>query len=300
MADDAAGGNSRFAAARRRRVYEMALQDGSVNVSALAQALGTSSATIRRDLNALEKLGVLTRSFGGAVVNKDAVTRPLYALTRDTHMREKAWIGAAAAQFVPDSGTVFIAGGTTTRELAVRIPEGLRLHVVTTSVDVACSLVSRDLATVHLLGGLLRSDTFTTNCSADPALEMLYWDVTFLGVAGLSVERGLSTVDHDGALCMRKIIERGNRLVLLCDSSKLGCHSHAQVGPVTLADVLITDIEASPDTVEEIRALGVEVVVAGEHGGCSEEVMNCEADLGKRGSFARRTVGRAGRKGRRL
>jgi len=135
--------------------------------------------------------------------------------------------------------------------------------VVTTSPWVAYQLVSSTVATVHMLGGVVRSDTFTTNCFNDPALEMLYWDVTFLSVAALDIERGLTTVDSDGAMCMRKIIDRGNKLVLLCDSSKLGCYSHAQVGPVSFVDVLITDSGADPGFLDDISANGIEVIVAG-------------------------------------
>jgi len=87
MATDLNRSNNLIAAARRRRVYDYALQHGAVNVTMLAEALGVAPATIRRDLNALDKEGKLVRSHGGAVV-KDAVTRPDYALTRDTNMIE--------------------------------------------------------------------------------------------------------------------------------------------------------------------------------------------------------------------
>lgn len=258
--------NSLIAAERRRRVYELALQNGAVNVSAVAEDLGVAPATIRRDLNALDREGKLVRSHGGAIVHESALIRPAYTLTRYSNLPEKGWIGQAAVGYLPTAGTVFLTGGTTTYELATRVPENRPIHVVTTSLGVATYLTSHTAATVHLLGGCVRRDTLTTNCLADPALEMLYWDVTFLSVAGLDIERGLTTVDQDGALCMRKIIERGNKLVLLCDSSKLGCYSHAKVGPVTLADVLITDRGASREFLEEMTAQGVEVVAVGPQG----------------------------------
>lgn len=266
MINETPGGNSLIAAERRRRVYELALRHGSVNVSDLADALGVAAATIRRDLDVLDSEGKLVRSHGGAVVKDSFVLRPEYSQTRDSNMREKAWIGAAAARFLPDSGFVAMTGGTTTAELARRVPADAQIHVVTTSVEIAYHLVTQTLATVHVLGGVVRSDTKTINCLSDPSLDMLYWDTTFLSVAALDVEGGLTTVDHEAALCMRRIISRGNKLVLLCDSSKLGCYSHAQVGPISMADVLVTDRGAAPALVDAIRDQGVEVVVAGENG----------------------------------
>ena len=266
MIDEISGGNGLIAAERRRRVYELALRTGSVNVSELADLLGVAAATIRRDLNVLDNEGKLVRSHGGAMVKPGLVTRPEYADTRDSYMTEKAAIGAAAAALLPHEGFVALTGGTTTRELALRVPADLRIRVVTTSVEIAYHLVTHTSATVHVLGGVVRPDTSTINCISDPALDMLYWDTTFLSVAALDVEAGLTTVDTDAALCMRRIISRGNKLVLLCDSSKLGCYSHAQVGPVTMADVLVTDPGASPDFLEAVREKGVEVVVAGTHG----------------------------------
>lgn len=263
MAMDVERNNGLIAADRRRKVYELALQHGAVNVTALAEALGVAPATIRRDLNALDKEGKLIRSHGGAVVRDSANIRPEYALTRNSNMNEKSLIGQAAVDYIPTSGTIFLAGGTTTNELAVRIPDGRQIHVVTTSPQIAYYLVSSTVATVHMLGGVVRRDTFTTNCLSDPALDMLYWDVTFLSVAALDIERGLTTVDTDGATCMRKIIDRGNKLVLLCDSSKLGCYSHAQVGPITLVDVLITDSDADSNFLDAVAAQGIEVIVAG-------------------------------------
>ena len=99
MIDEITGGNGLIAAERRRRVYELALRNGSVNVSDLADLLGVAAATIRRDLNVLDSEGKLVRSHGGAMVRPGLVTRPEYADTRDSYMMEKAAIGVRCKSY---------------------------------------------------------------------------------------------------------------------------------------------------------------------------------------------------------
>jgi len=256
--------NGRIAAERQRKVYEFALQRGAVNATEAARALGVTAATIRRDLDVLASEGKLIRSHGGAVVKDRPAIRPPYTETRNANPEEKAWIARAAIHLLPASGSIFLAGGTTTYQLALRIPPERGLQVVTTSPEIALHLVTSRSASVHLLGGVMRPDSLTTNCLNDPALDMLYWDVTFFSVPALDISRGLTTIDQEGALCLKRIIERGNKTVVLCDSSKLGCYSHARIGPVGLADVLITDRRASREMVDALKEEGLEVIVAGQ------------------------------------
>jgi len=257
------GQNTLIAAERRRKIYAWALQQGSVNATWLAQTLGVRPATIRHDLEVLQREGKLIRSHGGAIIKDAGTSRPPYSQTRRTNLEQKSWIGAAALQYLPESGTIFIGAGSTTYQLATRMPENRQLHVVTNSAEVAIQLTSTMAATVDLLGGRIRPDSFATNCLLDPALEMLYWDVAFIGAPAVDVERGISTVDQDGALTTRKIIEHASKVILMCDSSKFGRLSYAKIGPVTLIHVLITDVGASPEIVRELSAQGVEVVTAG-------------------------------------
>jgi len=260
------GPKTLIAAERRRKIHEWALRHGSVSVSWLAEALGVRPSTIRNDLDALHQEGKLIRSHGGAVIRNPADPRPPYSLTRSTNLQQKAWIGEAAVGFLPEAGSIFIGAGSTTHELAIRLPENRRFQIITNSAEIAICAALGDAAPVHLLGGKLRPESYATNCLADPAFEMLYWDVAFIGVPAVDVVRGITTVDQDAALTVRKIIEHSVKVVLLCDSSKFGRFSYARVGPVGLINVLVTDRDADRSVVEGLAAEGIEVVMAGPPG----------------------------------
>ncbi len=269
-----------IAAERRRQIHEWAVQRGSVTSAWLAEALGVKPATIRHDLDLLHNEGLLIRSHGGAIAKDRGIHRLPYSQTRNTNLPQKAAIGEAALAYLPESGTVFMGSGTTTYEMATRMSENRRLHVVTNAPEIALHLAAHLGMTVDLLGGRLRPETCTTNCLHDPAFEMLYWDVTFIGLPAIDLTRGISTIDRDAALCTAKIIEHSTKVVVLCDSSKFGRLSYAKIGPVSLMDTLITDAGADAGIVEALREQGVEVVIAGPP--CSGDSAEKPGGNGKR------------------
>ncbi len=257
-----------IAAERRRKIYDWALQHGSVKVAWLAESLGVGANTIRHDLDALHREGKLIRSHGGAVIKEAGAYRPPYSEIRGTHLAEKALIGEAAAQYIPETGSIYIGAGSTAYQLAIRVPERSSIHVVTPSPEVAVHLASRTQVAVDLLGGRVRRDSFATDASlSEEALGMMFWDITFMGVSAIDLARGITSIDRGAALYERKIIEHGGKAIVLCDSSKIGRFSYATVGPVGLIDILITDHGISPEITKELGALGVKVVlVGGSHG----------------------------------
>jgi len=255
-----------IAAERRRQIHEWAMQKGSVTSTWLAEVLGVRAATIRHDLDVLHKEGLLIRSHGGAIAKTLGPSRLPYSQTRGSYLTEKAMIGEAALAFMPPSGTIFIGSGSTTYQMAIKMSENRGMHVVTNALEVALHLAAHLNMDVDVLGGKLRPETCTTSCLHDPAFEMLYWDVTFIGLPAVNVPRGLSTIDGDAAMCTRKVIEHSSKVVLLCDSSKFGRFSYAKIGPVSLVDTVITDSGVDSETIKGLNEQGVEVIVAGMSG----------------------------------
>lgn len=250
---------------RRRQICAWIQRHGAANVAQLAQTLKVGANTIRRDLAILAREGKLIRSHGGAVAIEPPLTRLPYIQVCHEHAEQKEWIAQAALQLLPETGSVFLADGTTVQAFAMRIPPTTRIHVVTNSVKIAARLITETAATVELLGGRVRPELLATDCSlATEALDMLFWDVAFVGAAALDVSYGITERDAPEAARQRKFIDRATQVVALCDSSKLGRCSYARVGPLSLLDVIVTDIGADPDVVRAIRDTGVEVILAGE------------------------------------
>lgn len=255
-------GNAVIAAERRRRIMDILRQQGSAEVTDLANEFSVGLNTIRNDLDTLQGDGMLKRIHGGAIIEERSSPRPPYIETRSAFMTEKSKIAEAALEYIPKSGTMFIGSGSTMSQFVSKMHPESNYHVVTNSLEIAAYLVSEDIAHVDFLGGSITKDALASNGSlAEEALDDLYWEVTFMGAAAVDTQRGITTLDWNSAKWERRLMNHSGKLVVLCDSSKLGKFSYGRVGPVTLIDVLITDNGADKIFVEETKALGIEVIL---------------------------------------
>lgn len=267
-------GSTKFAAERRGRIYEYALRNGSVSVTELADMLGVVENTVRRDLDALHEEGKLLRSHGGATLRERGTPVPHYSQTRDTHLEEKSRIGQAALKYVPQSGLVFINSGSTTYQLALRMPFDVggtpaprrpALQVVTTSLEIAGFLAARVPYDVHILGGRINPDSLnSTGSLSEKALDEFYWDMAFIGVEAVDLSRGITTSYLDSSEA--RIIEHSRKTIVLCDSSKFGRISNVLVTPLKAVDVIVTDRNIDSKIARALSEMGIEVDIAGPAG----------------------------------
>lgn len=253
-----------IAAERRRLICERARAQGSVSISDLVGELGVGRNTIRADLDLLDEQGILVRSRGGAMAKSTSMPRPPYSDTQSTNMDQKSYVARAALEFIPEYGSLFIGAGSTIGQMVRGMTPGRKLHVVTYSLEAAAHLVSNDIATVEFPGGVITPASLASDWSLSADLfDNVYWDVAFLGAAAIDLDRGITAFSRAGALIDRKIMENSGKVIMLCDSSKLGRFAYGKVGPVNLMSVMITDTGADMDFVQELTNQGVEVVLAG-------------------------------------
>jgi DeoR family transcriptional regulator, aga operon transcriptional repressor len=232
--------------------------DGSVSVRELAETLGASPATVRRDLALLEDQKLLSRSHGGAVRNGLMYELPVrYRGGRQA--AEKSRIADAAAERIAGAQTVGLSGGTTTTEVARRLRDR-ELTVVTNAVNIASELVISETIRLVVTGGVARPQSYELiGPLADLTLEGLNVDVLFLGVDGVNAS-GLSTYDEIEAQTDRKLVQCAARVIVVCDSSKIGRSALSSICALSEIDELITDIAAPTQQLETLRGAGVEVV----------------------------------------
>jgi DeoR family fructose operon transcriptional repressor len=250
---------------RQQAIATLVAERGRVQVAAVAEEFGVTMETVRRDLAALERVGMLRRVHGGAV--------PTGALTlvetglgerNTTRAEQKRKVAAAALDLLPGvDGSLVLDGGSTTAALADILPVDRRLFVATNSVPIATRLSSSPGVTLHVLGGRVRGLTQTAvGDSTVRALGELRVDVAFLGTNGISVGHGFSTPDEAEAATKRAMVRAAQRAVVLADSSKLGREHLVRFAALDDLDVLVTDSDADPAAVAALEQAGVEVVVA--------------------------------------
>jgi DeoR family transcriptional regulator, fructose operon transcriptional repressor len=254
-----------YAEERQQAIADLVSQRGRLSVNALAEQYDVTTETVRRDLSALERAGILRRVHGGAVpAGALAGLEPKVGDRDLAHADQKDRIARAALALLPPTGgTVVLDAGTTTARLAMMLPRDLQLTVVTNAVPIAARLAGSATVRLHLLPGRVRTTTHAAvGEDTVEALGRLRVDVAFVGTNGLSVDHGLTTPDHAEAAAKRAIIGCARLTVVLVDSSKIGQEQTVRFAELQDVDVVVTDGDADPDDVEALERLGVEVVVA--------------------------------------
>ena len=251
-----------YATERHQQILETARSRGRVEVAGLARDLAVTPETVRRDLTALERRGVLRRVHGGAIPVERLGIEPGVADREGHAAGEKERIARAALNELPDGGSVILDAGTTTVRLAELLPTDRELTVVTHSIPVASILVSRPNLTLHLLGGIVRGRTLAAvGAWTRTQVSEIYADVAFMGTNSISVERGLTTPDLAEAAVKRALMSAARRVVVLADHTKFGRDDFALVAPLSDVDTVITDIGLDVELAGDIEAAGPQVVV---------------------------------------
>lgn len=247
-----------YAAERHRRIAEEARRAGRVAVAELADTLGVTPETVRRDLSSLEQRGTLRRVHGGAIPVERL--EPTLATRSTRATEEKLRIAARALDEIPTDGAVLLDSGSTTLAVASLIPSDASLTVVTNSVQAAALLSDHPHLDLLLLGGRVRGVTgAAVGAWTTRLLAGLSVDVAFVGTNGLSLHRGLSTPDESEAAVKSAMIEAAARAVVVTDSSKLGVDHLHSFAPLAAIDLVITDEAADHDL---LAGSGLEVAYA--------------------------------------
>ncbi|WP_175409624.1 DeoR/GlpR family DNA-binding transcription regulator [Streptomyces sp. TRM64462] len=250
---------------RRALILDEVRRRGGARVNELTRKLNVSDMTVRRDLDALARQGVIEKVHGGAVPVVEARTHePGFEAKSALAPGAKEDIARAAAAMVAPGSAIALSGGTTTYAVARFLLDVPDLTVVTNSVRVADVFhAAKGAATVVLTGGVRTPSDALVGPVADQAIASLHFDVLFLGVHGVSVEAGLSTPNLAEAETNRRLIRSARRVVVVADHTKWGTVALGSFARLDEVDALVTDAGLSDEMRAEMTEHLPGLVVAG-------------------------------------
>lgn len=247
---------------RQGRIVDRLRRTGRVEVAALAEDLATSEVTVRRDLDLLAETGVLRRVRGGAVSLLVRGAELPFAMREVESAGAKDRIGAAAAALLSDGEAVALDSGTSGLAVA-RALVGRRLTVMPLSLHAAGMLSASSAVTLLLPGGTARfGEGSLVGPTTEANLAALRFDTTVLTCCGLSLSAGVTAHDVQDAAVKRAAIASAARVVLVAEGTKFARTALAVVCQASRVDVLVTDASAPADALEQLRDVGVQVVLA--------------------------------------
>ena len=227
-------------AERRQAILASVERDGKVVASELVTSLGVSEDTVRRDLRDLAARGLLHRVHGGAL----ASAPPNYSFTDrlEVSHEEKAALAEAALPLVVGARVAIFDGGTTTLELARRLPPRYDGTIVTNSPPLALALANHPKAEVRLVGGrLLKDAQLAVGAAAVEAFHRVRADICVLGICSLHPDVGVTTHDDEEADVKRAMVASAGEVMALATADKLRTASPWVVAQLADIDYLVTD-----------------------------------------------------------
>ncbi|QEY65669.1 DeoR family transcriptional regulator [Metapseudomonas lalkuanensis] len=244
---------------RRHAILALLDEQGEVSVDELAKAFATSEVTIRKDLTALEKNGLLLRRYGGAV----PMPQELIGEGNQPVSSYKLAIARAAVGCIREHARIIIDSGSTTAAMIPELGRKPGLVVMTNSLNVANALRELEHEPVLLMTGGTwdpHSESFQGQV-AEQVLRSYDFDQLFIGADGIDLQRGTTTFNELLGLS-RVMAEVAREVIVMAESDKVGRRIPNLELPWSSIHTLVTDERLSAEAREQIAARGIKLICA--------------------------------------
>jgi DeoR/GlpR family transcriptional regulator of sugar metabolism len=237
-------------------------QEGDVSIVDLAEQLGVSEMTVRRDLERLERGGALRRAHGRAIKGASGSYEPPFAVRTERQAAEKLLIAREVAGLLADRETVVLDGGSTGVAIARELLDR-ELTVCTPSLRVADVLRQAPNIRLMLTGGIMRrGEESLVGTSAVATLEEHRFDTFVMTVSGLDPQAGCTEWNVDDAIIKRVALQVSTRCIVAADSTKFGATAFARVCGLGAVSMVVSDASLSDVYREKVALTGVAVHIA--------------------------------------
>ncbi len=250
-------------AQRREKIQQYLAAHQIIRTADLCDLLATSEATVRRDLEWLEKKGILERTHGGATLSQRVIFEQEYQQRAQKFPEEKKMIGELAASLIEDGDIVFINSGTTATQVLQHVRRDSRITVFTNNVNAALELGEPGFR-YYLIGGefYARSNSLAGRFALDN-LNLVIANKVILGVDGVSLKHGCTVPTNAEAEVVRRMIDRTKgKVIIVADHSKWGAVSNFPVANIDEVDKLVSDKGFSAEAIKDLAEHDVEVLMA--------------------------------------
>ncbi|WZL74471.1 DeoR/GlpR family DNA-binding transcription regulator [Clostridiaceae bacterium 35-E11] len=247
--------------ARRKKILELLEREGIVNLQQLTDAFDVSIYTIRRDLTALEKKGLLKKTHGGAIRIEKSKWIPSMEEEKNIALSEKKIIALKAAQLIDNGDTIMLLGSMISI-LMIPILKDKNITVVTNSLDVAKDFSAISTIETILIGGQVKN--YKGNILGSRAIydvKNYHFDKAFIPCAGIQAHAGVSTSTIDSSDFLKTVIACSRQNIVVADYRKIGRVTFAKVCSLDKIDMLITDQKANADELKRMEKLGIHVEI---------------------------------------
>lgn len=231
-----------FGIERRSKIMSILYDKRSILVQEAAASFGVTEETIRRDLKELESQGLLSRTYGGAILSDDTKTEAPLEIREGINIAGKDSIGKYAADMVNDGDTILLDASTSSLYVAKHIKNKKGLTVITNAERIILELSSCDDMTLISTGGILRNKSLSyVGRAAENAISSYYANKLFFSCKGFSPKGELTDSNEQESEIRRTMIHCSNQVIFLCDHTKFDKVGYVNTAKLADINIIITD-----------------------------------------------------------
>lgn len=255
-------GDILLAQERKNEIMNLLEREGSVKVSMLVKLFEMSIETVRRDLESLEKDGLLKRVYGGAVLNQNKIYRLNYSNREKKFIDEKKEISKVVVKYIEEGQSIALNNSTTNIEVARELKKHFKkLTIITNSLMITSELADAKGFTVILTGGVLNNKEFGFYGEfSENVISNFMVDKAILSVSGVSLVHGITDYLLEEVQIEKKLMSIAQEVIILVDSSKIDNVSLVKVSDIHNTNLIITDSNIDPKILKKYLKLGIEIV----------------------------------------
>lgn len=229
---------------RQEEILSKLEKQKTINISVLAKQLYVSEATVRRDINALEKIGLVKRVYGGVMLSKYATSTDIPLTLREQERRpQKDIIASKAAELLYDGATIFMDASSTVQHMIPYLKSYHDLTVITNSIKLIDNLDNTDIRVFCTGGRYISRNRAFAGPAAINMINNIFVDFFFFSSQGISMSGDISDFSEEETDLRRMMLSHSTKTYFLCDQSKIGQSFLFKVCNSTEIDGIICDIE---------------------------------------------------------
>jgi len=254
---------------RHKAILEIvSYSDQGVKVDEISSQLGVSAVTIRRDLEQLDKDGMIIRIHGGAIAKSAIISSPVLRRKMRTNLKEKKEIARAALKLIGNHETIILCDGTTTYQICLLLKESpLELRVITNDLNIALELVGVKGVEMVVIGGRITDHYSIGGYLGEKLVEYIYSssssiDKAFIGADAINLQDGLTSFNIEDVNIVNVMTKLAEKTIAVVDHTKFGNAKFTPLLPLDQIDTIITDSGIPEAEVEAYRSKGVSIIVA--------------------------------------
>lgn len=232
---------------RENKILEILKEKRTISVNALADMVYCSGATVRRDLNRMEKKGLVWRTFGAVTLaSANPRMQSSFELRENVSINEKKALCQKVSSFIKDNQTIFIDSSSTLVHIVPNLSNFKNLLIITNGLRIAEEIVMNTEHHVIIVGGKLNPHTNSIlGATALKQLSQYHADLFIFSCAGFDEKNGFSDSSLESVEIKHTMIENSDLKICVFDNHKVGIHTSFKICDPEEVNHVITDAHLS-------------------------------------------------------